>query len=168
MWFLVVLCVLVLVLKVDALLLKNQRMLASLVAAGSFCNPIPVLADTSFSAELVQQGMQRFRAADVVGSVKSFDDAIASRPELSRILWQRGLSLYYADRFTDCAKQFRDDIALNPQDAEEVCLSRSYVLSAQALRFPHQNHVTDHHPPSLSSSPPYASFHSTDCLDGFV
>ena len=92
--------------------------MAGLVVAGSLCSPMPAMADSS--AELVQQGMQRFRTADVSGSVKAFDDAIALRPELNKLLWQRGLSLYYAERYTDCAKQFRDDIALNPQDAEEV------------------------------------------------
>jgi lipoprotein NlpI len=64
--------------------------------------------------------MNLLRNMDVEGSIRKFDDAIQLRPELRRLLWQRGLSLYYADRFNDCAQQFRDDIALNPQDAEEI------------------------------------------------
>ena len=126
MWFpsVCLLCLLVTLPNQTHALMKHQRMINHLagvvVAATSFCHPIPALADSTSSAELVQQGMQRFRTADVSGSVQAFDDAIALRPGLSRLLWQRGLSLYYAERFSDCAKQFRDDIALNPQDAEEV------------------------------------------------
>jgi hypothetical protein len=33
-------------------------------------------------------------------------------------MWQRGLSLYYVERFADGAKQFRDDVAVNPNDTE--------------------------------------------------
>ena len=36
------------------------------------------------------------------------------------VLWQRGLSLYYAGRFDEGAAQFRRDVALNPGDTEEV------------------------------------------------
>ncbi|EMS68134.1 hypothetical protein TRIUR3_26333 [Triticum urartu] len=34
-------------------------------------------------------------------------------------LWQRGLSLYYLDRFEEAAEQFRLDVAANPNDTEE-------------------------------------------------
>lgn len=34
-------------------------------------------------------------------------------------LWQRGLSLYYVGQYEEGAKQFRDDVAVNPNDTEE-------------------------------------------------
>jgi len=34
-------------------------------------------------------------------------------------LWQRGLSLYYVNRFEEGATQFREDVAVNPNDTEE-------------------------------------------------
>ena len=34
-------------------------------------------------------------------------------------MWQRGLSLYYVGRYAEGAKQFRDDVAVNPNDTEE-------------------------------------------------
>ena len=34
-------------------------------------------------------------------------------------MWQRGLSLYYVGRYADGAQQFRDDVAVNPNDTEE-------------------------------------------------
>ena len=43
-------------------------------------------------------------------------------------LWQRGLSLYYADKFKEGAEQFKSDVAVNPNDAESIwyflCLAR--------------------------------------------
>lgn len=41
-------------------------------------------------------------------------------PALGAYDWQRGLSLYYAEQYAEGAKQFRYDIAANPQDAEEI------------------------------------------------
>lgn len=41
-------------------------------------------------------------------------------PSQTPYLWQRGLSLYYADRFQDGADQFRRDVAVNPNDTEEA------------------------------------------------
>ena len=34
-------------------------------------------------------------------------------------MWQRGLSLYYVGRYAEGATQFRDDVAVNPNDTEE-------------------------------------------------
>ena len=34
-------------------------------------------------------------------------------------VWQRGLALYYADRFTDGADQFAADVAVNPNDTRQ-------------------------------------------------
>jgi len=45
-------------------------------------------------------------------------------------LWQRGLSLYYAERYKDGAEQFKMDVAVNPNDTEEqiwhlLCLAKT-------------------------------------------
>ena len=44
----------------------------------------------------MQSGMDKFRRADVNGSLEDFDSAMALDPQLRPYLWQRGLSLYYA------------------------------------------------------------------------
>ena len=44
----------------------------------------------------MQSGMDKFRRADVDGSLADFDAAMALDPQLRPYLWQRGLSLYYA------------------------------------------------------------------------
>ncbi|CAD6231444.1 unnamed protein product [Miscanthus lutarioriparius] len=67
----------------------------------------------------VRRGMQLFRQGDVAGSLAEFDRAIDMDPRQKQYLWQRGLSLYYLDRFEEGAEQFRIDVAANPNDTEE-------------------------------------------------
>ncbi|ERN03338.1 uncharacterized protein LOC18431475 isoform X1 [Amborella trichopoda] len=67
----------------------------------------------------IRQGMQLFRQGDVQGSLDAFDKAIELDPRQKAYLWQRGLSLYYLSRFEEGAKQFRLDVAKNPNDTEE-------------------------------------------------
>lgn len=68
----------------------------------------------------VRRGMERFRRGLVKESIVDFDKAIELDASEAGYLWQRGLSLYYADRFEDASVQFRRDVALNPRDTEEA------------------------------------------------
>ncbi|KAK2403167.1 Tetratricopeptide repeat (TPR) superfamily protein [Trifolium repens] len=67
----------------------------------------------------IRRGMSLFKQGDVLGSVTEFDRAIELDPRQKAYLWQRGLSLYYLDRFEEGAEQFRIDVAQNPNDTEE-------------------------------------------------
>jgi len=52
-------------------------------------------------------------------------------------MWQRGLSLYYVGRFQDGAQQFRDDVAVNPNDTEEsiwALLCEARLVGFEAAR----------------------------------
>jgi len=69
--------------------------------------------------QYVSSGMERFRRGDVKGSVRDFDKAMEVQPSYGDYLWQRGLSLYYADDFEGAAEQFLRDVKLNPRDTEE-------------------------------------------------
>ncbi len=91
------------------------------------------------SASLVRGGMAAFAANHVEESVKLYDLALAEKPSLAPYLWQRGLALYYADRFADGAAQFARDVAVNPNDTEEqiwhlLCLARAKGGSLEAAR----------------------------------
>jgi len=96
---------------------------AALTAAGLLA--VGGLAAAAASAggpgpqELVRRGMTRFRNNEVEASVEDFDAAMAAAPSMRPFLWQRGLSLYYVERFEEGARQFRDDVAVNPNDTEE-------------------------------------------------
>jgi lipoprotein NlpI len=65
-----------------------------------------------------------YAQGDVVESVERFDAALEANPRIRPYLWQRGLSLYYLgfdnpSLWEEGAKQFREDVAVNPADTEE-------------------------------------------------
>ena len=73
--------------------------------------------------------MAAFAANRVEESIEKYDKIIAEQPAAKPYLWQRGLSLYYADRYADGAEQFAADVAVNPNDTEEqiwhlLCLAQ--------------------------------------------
>lgn len=61
-----------------------------------------------------------FAAGKFDESIAAFDSAIRIRPDIEPQLWQRGLALYYADRFADGVKQFETHQTVNSQDVENV------------------------------------------------
>ncbi|XP_071696675.1 uncharacterized protein [Rutidosis leptorrhynchoides] len=88
----------------------------------------------------IRRGMILFRQGDVAGSVSEFDNAIKLDPRQKAYLWQRGLSLYYLDRFEEGAGQFRIDVAQNPNDTEEsiwcfLCEAQLYGPDEATKRF---------------------------------
>ncbi|XVE63094.1 hypothetical protein DITRI_Ditri06bG0172100 [Diplodiscus trichospermus] len=88
----------------------------------------------------VRRGMLLFRQGDVSGSLAEFDKAIELDPRQKAYLWQRGLSLYYLDRFEEGAEQFRLDVAQNPNDTEEsiwcfLCEAQLYGVEQARKRF---------------------------------
>jgi tetratricopeptide (TPR) repeat protein len=94
-------------------------------AAFAVVPPLPATA----AINPVRDGMAAFSAGNVEQSISLFDEAIASKPASKPYLWQRGLSLYYADRFGDGAEQFSLDVSVNPNDTEEtiwnfLCVAR--------------------------------------------
>jgi hypothetical protein len=96
-----------------------QKSFIALALTIVYCNlPYQPVAAADFSP--VQQGMTLFRNGDVKGSIVAFDAATAKNPKLTALMWQRGLSLYYAEEYQKGSEQFRYDIAANPSDAEEI------------------------------------------------
>lgn len=88
----------------------------------------------------IRRGMLLFRQGDVSGSLVEFDKAIELDPRQKAYLWQRGLSLYYLDRFEEGAEQFRLDVAQNPNDTEEsiwcfLCEAQLYGADEARRRF---------------------------------
>ncbi|KAH7521101.1 hypothetical protein JRO89_XSUnG0112300 [Xanthoceras sorbifolium] len=93
-----------------------------------------------------RNGMSLFRQGDVLGSLAEFDKAIELDPRQKAYLWQRGLSLYYLDRFEDGAEQFRIDVSQNPNDTEEslwcfLCEAQLYGVDGARARFLEANHL---------------------------
>ncbi|EIE22507.1 hypothetical protein COCSUDRAFT_16560 [Coccomyxa subellipsoidea C-169] len=90
--------------------------------------PLSLSTSNSFFLRLDQAGMDKFRRADVEGSLQDFNSALELDPDIRPYLWQRGLSLFYAGscpcwcagQYEEASQQFRDDVAVNPNDTEEA------------------------------------------------
>jgi len=88
---------------------------------------------------IVSDGMSAFARGEINKSIEIYDEMILAEPRRKAYLWQRGLSLYYADRYQDGAEQFATDVAVNPNDTEEqiwhlLCLARLEGASLEKAR----------------------------------
>ncbi|XP_078439388.1 tetratricopeptide repeat (TPR)-like superfamily protein [Wolffia australiana] len=110
----------------------------SILPSASFIWDAITGGNSAMEASLaVRRGMQLFRQGDVEGSLAEFDRAIELEPRQRSYLWQRGLTLYYLDRFEDAAEQFRIDVAENPNDTEEFIwcfLSEAQIYGVEEAR----------------------------------
>ena len=78
----------------------------------------------------IRRGMVNFQLAKIDESIQDFDMAEQLDARIKPYLWQRGLSYYYAERFTEGTEQFEIDLTVNAQDVEEtvwryLCIARS-------------------------------------------
>jgi lipoprotein NlpI len=76
-------------------------------------------------------GEEAFKAGKITESIREFDAAIKIEPRLAPQHWQRGISLYYAKRYDDCAKQFALHKTVNPEDVENAVFHYLCVARAQ-------------------------------------
>jgi lipoprotein NlpI len=101
---------------------------------------LPLLFWQSTWQDWNRQGEQQFREAAIDASIKSFDQAIKLEPRLAPHHWQRGISLYYAERWKDCAEQFELHRTVNPEDVENavwhyLCVARTQGREAARKKF---------------------------------
>ena len=80
--------------------------------------------------ELLQTARRDFRAGRVPQSVAGFDRVMQLAPRAAPELWDRGIALYYVDRFRDCRAQFELHRTVNPADVENaawhyLCVART-------------------------------------------
>lgn len=69
---------------------------------------------------LFNEGVDLFFAAKPVESCRAFDRLVKLAPRSEPQLWQRGLALYYAERYADGRKQFESHRGVNPADVENA------------------------------------------------
>jgi lipoprotein NlpI len=65
-------------------------------------------------------GDASFMMGNIKQSIESYDRVIELKPQLEPQLWQRGLALYYAERFQDGKDQFETHQSYNTQDVENA------------------------------------------------
>ena len=85
--------------------------------------------------ELFNEAVQLFFDAKPVESARLFDELVEAVPSAEPDLWQRGLALYYADRFADGRAQFELHRTVNPNDVENpawhfFCVARLEGMKA--------------------------------------
>lgn len=80
-----------------------------------------VLAEPSPTVEQFEaRGSDAFRAGKFADSVAAFDAEIALDPRRGPWHWKRGISLYYAGRYADGAKQFEGYQTVDGNDVENA------------------------------------------------
>lgn len=66
------------------------------------------------------RGGERFKLGKIKESIDDFDAYLKVVPQARESHWQRGISLYYAGRFADGAKQFEEGKTVYGNDVENV------------------------------------------------
>ncbi len=84
-------------------------------------------------------GEDAFRAGDMAASIRHFDEAIRMEPRLGPHHWQRGISLYYAGRYQDCARQFVIHRSVNPEDVENAVFHYLCVAGSDGVAAARRN-----------------------------
>ena len=78
---------------------------------------------------LLNRAVDEFEQGRLAQSAATFDEVAKAVPEQAPLLWQRGIALYYAGRYTDCRSQFESHRTVNPDDVENaawhfLCVAR--------------------------------------------
>ena len=94
--------------------LAVRLFVAALVTAAA----VHAVATEPNPQELFNQAVRLFFDAKPVESARVFDELVEAVPAAEPELWQRGLALYYADRFADGRAQFELHRTVNPNDVE--------------------------------------------------
>ncbi|MCP5557510.1 MAG: hypothetical protein H7A55_07120 [Verrucomicrobiaceae bacterium] len=99
----------------------------------SCCLALPLIgnvnAQAASSRDLMNEGVQAFFDGKIKESVAAFDLLIKASEEIKPQLWQRGLSLYYAEKYQEGREQFEVHQTVNPNDVENaawhfICVAR--------------------------------------------
>jgi lipoprotein NlpI len=94
----------------NSLRLVFTALVVSFSAMGFAAEPTP--------QELFSEAVGLFFDAKPAESARVFDQLVVAVPRAEPDLWQRGLALYYAERFADGQKQFELHKTVNPNDVE--------------------------------------------------
>ena len=91
---------------------------------------------------LLNRAVDQFEQGQFAESARTFDELARRIPDEAPQLWQRGIALYYAKRFTDCRRQFESHRSVNPDDVENaawhfLCVAREQTAEkARAALLP--------------------------------
>ena len=107
--------------------------LAGLLLAAS-----PAAMQAQGAAEAIfQRAVADFERGQIDAAADGFDQVAELLPQQAPHLWQRGIALYYAERYADCREQFESHRSVNPNDVENavwhfLCVARAESPAAAA------------------------------------
>lgn len=92
--------------------------------------PLSLHAEDKDADACFREGVTAFYDGKPAESVAAFDKLITLVPSVAPQLWQRGLSLYYVEKYTEGRKQFELHQTVNPNDVENaawhfICVAKS-------------------------------------------
>ena len=114
----------------------NLPVLRIALAAAFIAGECPVVCSQDKDPDtLLREGINAFFDAKSAESVAAFDKLIALAPNAAPQLWQRGLSLYYMEKFAEGRKQFEIHQTVNPNDVENaawhfICVAKTDGVEA--------------------------------------
>ena len=82
--------------------------------------------------DLLDRAVDEFEQGRFSASAATFDQVAKMVPDQAPQLWQRGIALYYARRYTDCRRQFESHRSVNPDDVENAAWHFLCVAREQA------------------------------------
>ncbi len=86
--------------------------------------------DNKFLEAINQRGGEQFKLGKVKESIEDFDAFLKEHPKAYDSHWRRGISLYYAGKFADGAKQFKAGEKVFGDDVENAFWH--YLCNARA------------------------------------
>lgn len=108
----------------------TTRWLLSIFASAIAC--AAVVASAQGPKAVLDRAVDEFVAGRFAQSAATFDEAAKMIPQEAPYLWQRGIALYYAGRYTDCRRQFESHRTVNPDDVENAAWHFLCVAREQA------------------------------------
>lgn len=97
--------------------------------------------------QLFAKGAEYFFAGKIKESLVEWDAQVKADPAALPFHWQRGLALYYAERFQEGRTQFEEHRKVNPEDVENavwhfLCVARLESVEAARKAFIPISHDT--------------------------
>ena len=108
-----------------------MRTLAGRLAACVLLAGMPAAAGGQGAAQAIfERAVEDFAAGRIDEAAAGFDTVAELLPQQAPSLWQRGIALYYAERYDDCRAMFESHRTVNPNDVENatwhfLCVARA-------------------------------------------
>jgi lipoprotein NlpI len=90
---------------------------------------VGMMAQQESPRAALNRAVEAFAAGRIAEAAAAFDAVTKLSPGDTPYLWQRGIALYYAGRYSDCHTQFELHRTVNPDDVENaawhfLCVAR--------------------------------------------